>query len=200
MGTKHKKKQKRAKQQRKLPTDLATMLDQCESPIERRLLRALRFALPDGVVLCCQAPVGMYRADFLAERADLRVVIEADGREFHTSPEQREYDQRRDEYMIKKGYRVLRYTGSQITADARTCAAGVVAVFESTPIPEPKPRISRADRRERTRRNTAGRRAHRLAVANAALLRQHEWTPPPLAPARPAEAPAVRHIGTILSF
>lgn len=191
---KRKDKKKDRKRTNRLPTDLASMLDQCESPIERRLLRALRFALPDGVALFCQAPIGMYRADFLAQRADLRVVIEADGREFHTSPEQREYDQRRDEYMIKKGYRVLRYTGSQIAADARTCAAGVVAVFESTPIPKPATRITRAEVRRRTRANTIARRNRKLAASNEYRLRRDSQPLPPSPP------PIPRHIGTIVHF
>lgn len=193
-----KKKRKDKKQARKrpkrLPTDLATMLGQCESPIERQLLYALWRALHGVAVLHTQVPIGMYRADFLAQRADLRVVIEADGREFHTSPEQREYDQRRDEYMIKKGYRVLRYTGSQIAADARTCAAGVVAVFESTPIPDPATRITRAEVRRRTRANTIARRNRKLAASNEYRLRRDSQPLPPSPP------PTPRHIGTIVHF
>lgn len=74
--------------------------------------------------LFSQQPIGRYRADFLivlidpAERMSRRFVIECDGKNFHTSDEQIEYDRKRDAAIVATGVRfVARYSGREMHRD-----------------------------------------------------------------------------------
>ncbi len=121
-----------------------------QSPIEATFLAAIillaRLEYEDSLVIgeprgdhpqtlffCIpQAPVLDYRADFVAGAyqypAGGRVVIECDGHDFHErTKEQARHDRRRDRRMTAAGYRVLRFTGSEIYADAFACADEVLA-------------------------------------------------------------------------
>lgn len=82
-----------------------------------------------------QAQVGPYRVDFLILDASLPfelgeprwLVIECDGHDFHErTKEQARRDKRRDRFLQLKGYRVLRFTGSEIWADAEKCADEII--------------------------------------------------------------------------
>lgn len=67
-----------------------------------------------------QQPVGQYRVDFLvtAEFSDDKIVIECDGHEFHEkTKEQAKHDKERDRYLTAQGFKILRYTGSEIYND-----------------------------------------------------------------------------------
>lgn len=76
-----------------------------------------------------QARVGNYRADFLLDHmtdAGQRkiVVVECDGHDFHDrTKEQARHDRQRDRFMASLGIVCLRFTGSEIFADAMKCAA-----------------------------------------------------------------------------
>lgn len=59
-----------------------------------------------------QYEIGPYRADIVL--LDKKIVVECDGREFHTIPEQRERDRVRDMYMRERKWIVERFTGSEI--------------------------------------------------------------------------------------
>ena len=82
-----------------------------------------------------QHPVGGYRADFLvswiAEArpegiANVSVVVEADGHDFHErTKKQAAHDKRRDREMQAQGITALRFTGSEIHKDAFACAGEV---------------------------------------------------------------------------
>lgn len=76
---------------------------------------------PDGVFLTPQVQVDKYRVDFLLQRTtgkDPGVVIELDGHAFHDKDKkQRSYEKARDRALVKAGYRVLHYTGSDVAAD-----------------------------------------------------------------------------------
>lgn len=54
-----------------------------------------------------------------------RLVVEADGRAFHASDAAIERDRRRDAILAANGYRVLRFTWSQVT---RRPAEAVAAI------------------------------------------------------------------------
>lgn len=78
-----------------------------------------------------QAPIGPYRADILlTSRSDeeVAIVVECDGREWHTSPAQIARDRKRDRYMEALGYTVLRFTGHEIHCMADRCAREVMRV------------------------------------------------------------------------
>ena len=101
-----------------------------ESPIERRFwahgygpLSALGRFTP-------QLRVEGYRVDFaltnIPDTQLLKVVIELDGHDFHSSPEQRNYDTERDRYLLRRGWQVIRFTGSQINRDCEGCVRETV--------------------------------------------------------------------------
>lgn len=124
----------------------------CESPIEELLLAALFsdhsihefdvifmgdcepslvHATGETVYIYQQAKVGDYRTDFLVLDASIPfevsaprwMVVECDGHDYHErTKEQARRDKRRDRFFQSQGYKVLRFTGSEIWADAEACA------------------------------------------------------------------------------
>jgi very-short-patch-repair endonuclease len=87
-----------------------------ESPIERMLYFAM---LEYGLLPVCQYNIGYYRVDFAFPAEKL--VVEADGKAYHRGWRVRK-DKKRQEWLQKNGWRVLRFTGSTIYNDARGCA------------------------------------------------------------------------------
>jgi very-short-patch-repair endonuclease len=128
----------------------------CESPIEALLVAALfvaakmgpehlEFELSDKIetpipfdeaaFVYTQIDIGKYRADILILDAslplDLReprlMIVECDGHEYHErTKEQAARDKKRDRYFQSKGYKVLRFTGSEIWADPEGCASEII--------------------------------------------------------------------------
>ncbi len=99
-----------------------------ESPIEKSLVRIIcawveHNALEARVVT--QHPIGPFRADVMVQAGDRKLVVECDGKDYHTWPLQVERDKRRDRYFVARGYCVMRFTGSEIKRDLRGCAAEV---------------------------------------------------------------------------
>lgn len=120
-----------------------------ESPIENILAHALLDIATDQKVpdvwedqvlllafrdewfrLETQVRVPPYRLDMVLsnETGDVLIDIEADGAPYHSSPEQVARDRKRDREMSARGYRVLRYTGSEITRDASGCAHEIARI------------------------------------------------------------------------
>lgn len=66
-----------------------------------------------------------YRVDFTLTNIPgvdlLRVAIELDGHDYHSSQDQRNYDTARDRVLLKAGWQVVRFTGSQINRDVEGC-------------------------------------------------------------------------------
>ncbi|HWL26045.1 MAG TPA: DUF559 domain-containing protein [Ureibacillus sp.] len=82
----------------------------CESPIELRLYIAL---VNNGYEVKTQVPCGPYRIDLVLPA--YKIAIEADGKQWHSSPKQRAHDHRKkNAYLRKRGYKVLRFSGSRI--------------------------------------------------------------------------------------
>jgi len=84
---------------------------------------------PFGAVdLILQAQIGPYRVDFLFDDHSIDgkrqlIVVECDGHDFHErTKEQARHDKKRDRYFAAMGYRVLRFTGSEIYANAAEVA------------------------------------------------------------------------------
>jgi len=118
-----------------------------ESPIEAELFWAMmrhpKFVLvkgeekPEGagIFVRPQTPIGPYIADFYIlgrgyglrnlklwpPKEEFRLVVECDGKDWHTSQEQREYDNVRDAYMTGMGITVKRFTGSEIHKNTKYC-------------------------------------------------------------------------------
>lgn len=64
-----------------------------------------------------------YRVDFILK--DARLIIELDGHEYHSSPEQLEKDAVRQRYLTRAGYSVIRFTGGEINRNAAACVSEV---------------------------------------------------------------------------
>ncbi|TYS57919.1 DUF559 domain-containing protein [Bacillus infantis] len=84
----------------------------CESPIERRLFDALTAS---GYDVNAQVRRGSYRIDLAL--ISYNIAIECDGKEFHSSPEAKKRDRRKDAYLRKNGWVVLRFSGRQINKE-----------------------------------------------------------------------------------
>ncbi|MDH3740290.1 MAG: DUF559 domain-containing protein [Hyphomicrobiales bacterium] len=126
------------------------MEEKTESPIETAFLVAFysicliyeeRFVMCDGlftsdaaferdkrtIAVTPQCQVEKYRADFLIE-IDLlgkreQVIVECDGHNFHEkTKEQAARDKSRDRALHALGFKVFRFTGSEIYRNARDCA------------------------------------------------------------------------------
>lgn len=78
-------------------------------PAERAVWAVLRGRGLAGWKFRRQVPVGPYICDFLC--AECRVVLELDG-DSHAGRET--YDQRRDDYLRTRGYRVLRVNNTDV--------------------------------------------------------------------------------------
>ncbi|MDP4087119.1 MAG: DUF559 domain-containing protein [Bacillota bacterium] len=84
-------------------------LRKCESPIEKRLFKAIQRL---NCYVVTQYPFGRYRLDMAIP--NLQIAIEADGKAYHSSPSQRARDRKRDAYLKSHGWQTLRFTGSEI--------------------------------------------------------------------------------------
>jgi len=121
----------------------------CESPIESLLLAALFaagqiepqlrfFAVEEGptnyglVGIYQQAPLlGRYRVDvFIDDRSSdphQHLVVECDGHDYHErTKEQAQADKARDRALVRAGFKVIRFTGSELFKDPKACATEVL--------------------------------------------------------------------------
>lgn len=70
---------------------------------------------------------GVGRVDFLVK--DL-VIVETDGRDYHSDPERFIEDRRRDREAIKRGFLPLRYPGAHALSDPESIAADVRGLLD----------------------------------------------------------------------
>lgn len=120
-----------------------SLLGETQSPIERDFLVAFCDAAvehgygiakrpSDGVIgVAPQKSIGPFFLDFgisfIFFDFELDIAVEADGHIFHEkTPEQARRDRTRERLIAALGYRVLRFTGSEINASAGRCAMEVL--------------------------------------------------------------------------
>lgn len=91
-----------------------------------------------GVFIFQQFKIGSYRVDFVVAKCDINgqacdpVVVELDGHDFHDKDKkQRSYEKARDRYLVKSGYRVLHFTGSDVVADPYKVAFEVLSMVDA---------------------------------------------------------------------
>jgi len=84
------------------------------TPHERALWRALKELPVDGTHFRRQAPIGPYVVDFLCPAK--RLIIELDGGH-HNEDETTKRDGKRQLWLEREGYRVIRFWNSEITGD-----------------------------------------------------------------------------------
>ncbi|MDQ0257954.1 very-short-patch-repair endonuclease [Evansella vedderi] len=93
----------------------------CQSPIESRLYEALK---RNGYPVSTQVREGPYSIDIALRGA--RIAIECDGKDYHSSPSQKERDRKRDAFLRRRGWKVLRFSGKRIYRDLN----GILARIE----------------------------------------------------------------------
>lgn len=84
-----------------------TERDKCESYIELRLYDALS---KNGYYPRTQVKCGPYRIDLVIGN----LAIECDGKAYHSTPEHKRHDSRKNYYLMKRGYKVCRISGKSI--------------------------------------------------------------------------------------
>lgn len=98
------------------------------SYIETRLLHFFT-QLHTPYILTPQFKIGPYYVDLCHE--ETKSVCECDGEQYHSSPEQVEHDRRRQEFIEKQGYKVIRFTGKEIYHYPMQCAYKLRALIEN---------------------------------------------------------------------
>jgi very-short-patch-repair endonuclease len=104
----------------------------CNTPIERRMQDALKVARIGFRTQ--RLLLDHYLVDILINQAP--VVIEADGA-VHRFPLQMAKDELRDAALTEAGYRVFRFTGTEINHDATACVQRLIKACGLTPDAEP---------------------------------------------------------------
>lgn len=93
--------------------------------------KPLKLCAPDerhnagrGLLLIPQFDWSYYRSDWAIynPKTTGALLIECDGKEFHSSADQIAHDQKKDAAAHDRGYLVMRFTGSQIHRNADGCA------------------------------------------------------------------------------
>lgn len=95
-----------------------------ESPLEMMFWEATK---RHTAALIPQYEIVPYRVDFAVP--EIALAIEIDGHEFHKDREQRTRDAKRDRYLQRKGWTVMRFTGSEIYRDVEECVNEVLALL-----------------------------------------------------------------------
>jgi very-short-patch-repair endonuclease len=105
----------------------ATLCDAAYTEInpEPTINKSGELVLGGGLFIRPQARLGTYRVDFALMQNGIGpdhiltpVVVELDGHAFHDKDKrQRSYEKARDRFLVKAGYRVLHFTGSDVVAD-----------------------------------------------------------------------------------
>jgi very-short-patch-repair endonuclease len=77
-----------------------------------------------------QTPIGPYIADFVCHAANL--VIEIDGGQ-HFDSEHERCDMRRDEFLARKGFRVLRFNNHEVLSNPEGVLETIAAALAQAP-------------------------------------------------------------------
>jgi very-short-patch-repair endonuclease len=92
---------------------------------ERRLWQRLRNRQINGYKFCRQAPVGNYIVDFLCK--EKKLIVELDGSQHNL---QKEYDQRRTQYLVSQGYSVIRYWNNEVLQEGEAVLDDILRQLE----------------------------------------------------------------------
>lgn len=102
---------------------------QCESPIERRLMMGMIYGdMPWAAVP--QLWIGDYRVDFAFIKP--KIAIEVDGHDYHSSKDQRAYDAKRDRFLQSEGWKVIRFTGSEVYANTEAVVSEIKLIIDKS--------------------------------------------------------------------
>lgn len=105
--------------------------DHKQSPIEKQFencLGELADAIESEHWFGDKEKHGRYRVDFILK--DARLIIELDGHQYHSSKEQLKKDAIRERYLTRAGYSVIRFTGSEIYQNVKSCVDEVNTIYK----------------------------------------------------------------------
>lgn len=129
------------------------LLKQCESPIEKDyLINLLYIGELSNLDLNIRGQYKIitdknrYKVDFYVtglqeytlekdegtfiQTRGVNLCIECDGHDFHEkTKEQVKRDKQRERNLVKKGYKIIRFTGSEIYQDAKKCALETLRIL-----------------------------------------------------------------------
>lgn len=131
-------------------------IEKCQSPIEELYYIYLRYLL-DGFnfkefsiipQFSIKSKNNNYKADFYITVSDdflidnneqrtfyyreANLCVECDGHAFHEKTKQQaQRDKKRERDIISKGYKLIRFTGSEIYSDPKKCAIETIRILES---------------------------------------------------------------------
>lgn len=91
----------------------------------------------DGINIRPQVQIGNFRVDFVLSQKGMGpdeilrpIVVELDGHAFHDKDKkQRAYEKSRDRFLVKQGFHVLHFTGSEVVADPHKVAYEVLEML-----------------------------------------------------------------------
>jgi very-short-patch-repair endonuclease len=115
------------------------VLSRCESVAEQlfliSMIRVARLAehettLFGDLEVRIQVEIDNYRVDFLV---DDDLVVEIDGQRYHDNSEAFQSDRMRDQRLLAKGYRVVRFPAKQVLLNADEVAATVKRIAVARP-------------------------------------------------------------------
>lgn len=101
----------------------ATTSDHQSSPIEDRLAEAF-----DHLKAAYERQFLFHGRKYDFAMPEAQLLIECDGYDYHKTPEQMDKDTRRDREASHYGWRVERFTGSQINRSAIVCALEAIHI------------------------------------------------------------------------
>jgi very-short-patch-repair endonuclease len=96
-----------------------------ESPIEQLFWD---YAMVRVYGIVPQHKIENYRVDFAVP--DKKVAIELDGHDYHKTKKQRTYDAERERNIELLGWKVIRFTGSEVYKDVDYCVEQVNKFIE----------------------------------------------------------------------
>ena len=102
------------------------------SPVEEKFYKRSQEI---GMPLIRQYPVSRYKIDFVYIHKDekdnekFKIAIEIDGSKYHTTNEQLNSDYKRERYLLLKGFRVVRFTGSEIYNNCSRCIDELLTII-----------------------------------------------------------------------
>lgn len=102
---------------------------QTQTESERKMWQALRGSKL-GHKIRRQHPIDVFIADFICVRK--RVVIEIDG-DYHLNPEQLQYDNQRTFILQQKGFKVIRFSNSEVENEFALVLNKLKALLDSIP-------------------------------------------------------------------
>ena len=112
------------------------------SPIEQIFLMEWRLLRVDeryGLKIRPQGALTVngttYKIDFVVEtpNGEMKLAIELDGHDFHEkTKEQAARDRQRERTIVKQGYTIFRFTGSEVFRNPRKCVEEVIEMIAST--------------------------------------------------------------------